>query len=411
MNHYIQLGLQTNATHVEIKKAYHSLVKTWHPDKCKNKAFAQQKLSDINKAYEILGDPEKKKIYDEQLNNESDEDIEESESECESTTTESSESSLSSDSSSVDLEKFKQQLRELNATLGGNQYETDFEIESSESDTESESESESESEQQPPEDYMLKYNVKGADLKININVTLEEVYNESIKKIKIRRNITPTKSRDVLVDVPIKVKSDETDITVMRGIGHHVTYDGRLAKLPGDAMIHIKILPHPMYKRKGNDLLSSIEVTLDEAINGFVRTLKDLNGDEFNIRIDDIGRTDLTHIIPGKGMKKDNGCYGNIIVKFIIIFNKNTQKQDDQNNQDTSIQIIPYDKNKIKKESESESESESEINTTSKNKTNIKSKKETKLKSSKKILDICNDAPPKKRGRPAKPKLTKKEGK
>ena len=43
---YEILGIEKNSTQAQIKKAYHELVKKWHPDKCKGsfKKIAQQKL-------------------------------------------------------------------------------------------------------------------------------------------------------------------------------------------------------------------------------------------------------------------------------------------------------------------------------------------------------------------------------
>ncbi|PAV90082.1 hypothetical protein WR25_14894 [Diploscapter pachys] len=60
---YSILGLKKNANIREIKKAYKSLVKEWHPDKSTDPA-AQEKFMQIQKAYEILSDPEKKERYD-----------------------------------------------------------------------------------------------------------------------------------------------------------------------------------------------------------------------------------------------------------------------------------------------------------------------------------------------------------
>ncbi|KAJ4980115.1 hypothetical protein NE237_010895 [Protea cynaroides] len=60
---YKVLGVERNASQREIQKAFHKLSLQYHPDKNKNKG-AQEKFSEINNAYEILSDEEKRKTYD-----------------------------------------------------------------------------------------------------------------------------------------------------------------------------------------------------------------------------------------------------------------------------------------------------------------------------------------------------------
>lgn len=63
-NYYKTLGVEKNASNEEIRQVYRKLARKFHPDLNPGNKRAEEKFKEINEAYEVLNDPEKKVKYD-----------------------------------------------------------------------------------------------------------------------------------------------------------------------------------------------------------------------------------------------------------------------------------------------------------------------------------------------------------
>ncbi len=64
-DYYETLGVGRTASPEDIKQAFRKLARIYHPDVAKNKVAGEAKFKEVNEAYEVLSDPEKRRRYDE----------------------------------------------------------------------------------------------------------------------------------------------------------------------------------------------------------------------------------------------------------------------------------------------------------------------------------------------------------
>ena len=63
-DYYEVLGVKRGATEQEVKSAYRSLAKEFHPDRNAGDKEAERRFKEVNEAYEVLSDDQKRAAYD-----------------------------------------------------------------------------------------------------------------------------------------------------------------------------------------------------------------------------------------------------------------------------------------------------------------------------------------------------------
>jgi DnaJ-class molecular chaperone len=94
--------------------------------------------------------------------------------------------------------------------------------------------------------------------------------------------------------------------------------------IKGDLLVYVKQKQHPIFTRKHNDLIITLNITLKEALTGFTRNIKHLNQTDLKINCKNIINPETEKIINNSGINEN----GSLIIKFNIEFPKElTQEQ------------------------------------------------------------------------------------
>jgi len=126
-----------------------------------------------------------------------------------------------------------------------------------------------------------------------------------------------------------QTEAEKIDLTIdaFKGIreGEAITFDEVADEKPGykagDLNFIVVEKEHPVYHRDGDNLYMTKTIPLVDALTGFSLTLKQLDGEEFTITIDDIVECDEVLRIPGKGMPRRSGRgYGDLFMTFEVDF-------------------------------------------------------------------------------------------
>jgi len=330
-DYYEILGVPRNATEEEIKKAYRKLAIKYHPDKNPGDKEAEEKFKEINEAYEVLSDKEKRQRYD-QFGHAG------------VGTSAASEGAGGFYGANINMDDIFTHFENI--------FEESFGFSSRASG---------------------RRKARGGDIRINIKLNLNEIATGVSKKIKIKKQVVchschgtgakngrlstcpSCKGSGVIVkvqqtflgaiqtrttcptcggqgtipsekcnvcngngivwgeeiisfDIPAGVENG-MELSI-RGKGHAAPNGG----IPGDLIVHIEEEPHPHFKREGNNLIYHLFISFPDAALGATVEVPTLDG-KARIKLEPGTQSGKLLRLKGKGLPSINGYEkGDIII-------------------------------------------------------------------------------------------------
>ncbi|AFZ79581.1 DnaJ domain containing protein [Theileria equi strain WA] len=304
-DYYAILGVKRGCTESELKKAYRKLAMQWHPDKHQDpqaKRKAEEMFKSVSEAYDVLSDPEKRKIYD-QFGEEG----------LKGTAPGHSDHGGAHTYvyTGVDpSELFKKIFgSDRNFMFGGfgDDFGDAFNMQTSHHH----------------------HAPKSTSYELELPVSLEDLYSGTTKKMKItRKRFSVNKEYKEEHFLKIDIKPGWKD-------GTKLTFSGEgdqqsPASPPGDLIFVIKTKPHGRFVRDGNNLIYKITVPLVKALTGFQASITTLDNRRLTIRVTEIVSNRSKKVIAKEGMplSRNPTERGDLILEFDVTFPETlTQEQ------------------------------------------------------------------------------------
>uniref|UniRef100_A0A7N0ZX81 DnaJ protein ERDJ3B n=1 Tax=Kalanchoe fedtschenkoi TaxID=63787 RepID=A0A7N0ZX81_KALFE len=301
-SYYEILQVQKGASDAQIKRAYRKLALKYHPDKNQGNAEAHAKFTDINNAYEVLSDSEKRSIYDRY-----------------------GEEGLKQHSASGGSGGGMSMHEMFNHFFRGDPMEEEEKV------------------------------LKGDDVIVDLEATLEDLYMGGSLKVWREKNVikpAPGKRRcncrnevyhkqigpgmfqqmteqvcEQCANVKFEREGDFITVDIEKGMkdGEEVVFyeegEPKIDGEAGDLKFRVRTALHDRFKREGNDLHTSVTITLVQALVGFEKTLKHLDEHPVDIGSKGVTKPKEVRKFTGEGMPlhlstKKGGLY----ITFEVLF-------------------------------------------------------------------------------------------
>ena len=281
-DYYATLGVAKTANEKEIKQAYRKLARKHHPDVNPKDKSAESKFKEINEAYEVLGDPEKRKKYDELGANWRT--YEQAGAQGGFDPRDAGTWNVNVGGGNVHMggrPVSEDELRDLFG--GGDNPFSDF-FQTFFGGGESTRRTRGRSDRGPR---------AGRDLEHVLELGLEDAFRGTTRRLALSHS---GQARTVDVRIPAGV-GDGSRVRVA-GEGEHGDAGGK----SGDLYLRIRLTPHPQFERKGRDLYTRVSVPVTTAVLGGEADVKTLGGQSLRLKIPATTQSGQVFRLKGHGM-------------------------------------------------------------------------------------------------------------
>lgn len=270
-DYYETLGVARTATAEEIKQAFRKLARIHHPDVAKNKVTGEAKFKEINEAYEVLSDPDKRRRYDELGPNWQD-------------------AAGGPAGPGRNRGRTRTQAGESEFEFSGTGYSDFFESffgggRSGDA-----------------------FAQEGRDVEADLLVTLEEALRGALRTLTLRRPATPGAAE----------RTDTYQVRIPRGVreGQRIRLAGQGGKglghgSPGDLYLRVRLARHPDFSVQGADLHCDLDLAPWEAVLGVQAKIPTLDG-ATSLRVPPGTAAGRQLRLRGLGLPQDDGTRGDL---------------------------------------------------------------------------------------------------
>ena len=291
-DYYKTLGVSKSASTEEIKKAYRKLARQYHPD-VNTKPGAEKRFKEVNEANEVLSDPDKRTRYD---------------------------------TIGPDFARY------ANPGNGGGQpggFAWSYNGRPGTADFQGDAGTFSDffrsifgdaggpSGTISADDLFGRTRarrgaraVPGQDVEYEFEIALPDAYKGLEQQIEVKE--ASGKARRLAVKIPAGVKDGQRIRLAGQG------GPGAGGAPPGDLYLRVRVKPHPLYQRDGDDLRMELPVALHEALLGADVTVPTLKG-RVSLRIPPETQNGRTIRLAGQGAPRANGAFGDLYVTVKVV--------------------------------------------------------------------------------------------
>ena len=284
-DYYKMLGVSRNASKSDIEQAYRKMAAKHHPDLADEdgKAKAKQRFQQIQKAHDVLSDPEKRELYD----------------------------------------RYGSSFETMGGGGGGQHWQTGpgggggFDIDFSQVFG-----GRGGSGASPFEDIFRQFNqgggqqtstrarpTKGQDVTSTVRIPLQLSVEGGKRDVMVQRGIGKTET--ISFNVPVGIEDGKK--IRLRGQGQPSPNGGQ----PGDLYVQVQVEPHPHFQRRGNDLIVKVPVTLAEAALGTKVDVPSPKG-TIELKVPPATSSGRRLRVPGFGVKPAKGDAGDLYAEIQI---------------------------------------------------------------------------------------------